>query len=50
MVGRMIQSNFIEIHSETKVYDFALPVNKNGKYEQIVFWLGVVVPVSISTH
>lgn len=50
MIGRMIQSNFITIHSQTKVYEFTLPVNKNGNYEQIVFWLGVVVPVSISTH
>lgn len=50
MIGRMIKSNFITIHSETKVYEFTLPVNKNGNYEQIVFWLGVVVPVSISTH
>ena len=50
MIGRMIKSNFITIHSETKVYEFTLPVNKNGNYEQIVFWLGVVVPVTISTH
>ena len=50
MIGRMIKSNFITIHSQTKVYEFTLPVNKNGNYEQIVFWLGVVVPVSISTH
>lgn len=50
MVGRMIKSNFITIHSQTKVYEFTLPVNKNGNYEQIVFWLGVVVPVRISTH
>lgn len=50
MIGRMIKSNFITIHSQTKVYEFTLPVNKNGNYEQIVFWLGVVVPVRISTH
>ena len=50
MVGRMIKSNFITIHSQSKVYKFTLPVNKNGNYEQLVFWLGVVVPVRISTH
>ena len=50
MLGRMIQSNFITIKSQNKVYNFTLPVNKNGNYEKIVFWLNVVVPVSISTH
>jgi hypothetical protein len=50
MIGRMIQSNFITIRSIGKVYEFKLPVNKNGNYEQIAFWLGVVVPIRISTH
>jgi hypothetical protein len=50
MVGRMIQSNFITIRSVGKVHEFTLPVNKNGNYEQIVFWLGIVVPIRISTH
>ncbi len=50
MIGRMIQSNFITIQSIGKVYEFTLPVNKNGNYEQIAFWLGVVVPIKISSH
>lgn len=50
MIGRMVQSNFITIRSVGKVYEFKLPVNKNGNYEQIAFWLGVVVPIRISTH
>jgi hypothetical protein len=50
MIGRMIQSNFIMIRTVGKVYEFKLPVNKNGNYEQIAFWLGVVVPIRITTH
>lgn len=50
MIGRMIQSNFMTIRSQNKMYNFALPVNKNGNYEQIIFWLGVVVPFNISKH
>lgn len=50
MIGRMIQSNFITIRGVGKVYEFKLPVNKNGNYEQIAFWLGVVVPIRITTH
>lgn len=50
MIGRMIQSNFMTIRSQNKMYNFTLPVNKNGNYEQIIFWLGVVVPFNISKH
>jgi hypothetical protein len=30
-----------------KTYDFTLPVNKNGKFEQIHFWLSVVLPLNV---
>lgn len=45
MFGRAIVSNFLHIKTSSgKEYDFTLPVNKNGTYEQIRFWLGVVLP------
>lgn len=45
MFGRAIVSNFLHIKTSSgKEYNFTLPVNKNGTYEQIRFWLGVVLP------
>lgn len=44
MFGRAIVSNFLTIKTRDGTYNFTLPVNKNGTYEQIYFWLGVVVP------
>ncbi len=45
MFGRAIVSNFHRIKTSTgKEYNFTLPVNKNGTYEQIRFWIGVVLP------
>lgn len=45
MFGRAIVSNFLSIKTaDGKRHDFRLPVNKNGKFEQIQFWLNVVVP------
>jgi hypothetical protein len=45
MFGRAIVSNFLRIKSSTgDDYDFTLPVNKNGTYEQIRFWISVVLP------
>lgn len=44
MFGRAIVSNFLAIKTRDETYNFTLPVNKNGTYEQIYFWLGVVVP------
>jgi hypothetical protein len=49
MVGTMIQSNFMRVTTRNKSYEFTLPVTKNGTFEEINFWLGVVVPVKIST-
>jgi hypothetical protein len=45
MFGRAIVSNFLHIKTSSgKEYNFTLPVNKNGTYEQIRFWIGVVLP------
>src|SRR5919112_995252 len=45
MFGRAIVSNFLHIKTSSgKEYDFTLPVNKNGTYEQLRFWVGVVLP------
>jgi hypothetical protein len=48
MVGTMIMKNFLTIKTVNKTYDFTLPVNKNGKFEQIHFWLSVVLPINVT--
>jgi hypothetical protein len=45
MFGRAIVSNFLHIKTSSgKEYNFTLPVNKNGTYEQIRYWISVVLP------
>ncbi len=45
MFGRAILANFLSIKAlGNRKYDFTLPVNKNGTYEQIYFWVSVVLP------
>jgi hypothetical protein len=45
MFGRAIVSNFLSIKKTSgEDYKFTLPVNKNGTYEQVRFWMGVVLP------
>ena len=45
MFGRAIVSNFLSIKKTSgEEYNFTLPVNKNGTYEHIRFWIGVVLP------
>lgn len=45
MFGRAIMSNFLTIKaSGNRRYEFTLPVNKNGKYEQVHFWVSVALP------
>ena len=45
MFGRAIMANFLTIRaSENREYYFILPVNKNGTYEQVHFWVGTVLP------
>jgi hypothetical protein len=51
MFGRAIVSNFLSIKTSTgKEYNFTLPVNKNGTYEQIRFWISVVLPSFCSPY
>ncbi|HEY1248696.1 MAG TPA: hypothetical protein VGE97_06895 [Nitrososphaera sp.] len=45
MFGRAIVSNFLNIKTNSgKEYNFTLPVNKNGTYEQIRYWISVLLP------
>ncbi len=45
MFGRAIVANFLTIMvSGDQKYHFKLPVNKNGTYEQIHFWINVALP------
>ncbi|HEX7033864.1 MAG TPA: hypothetical protein VF172_12770, partial [Nitrososphaera sp.] len=45
MFGRAIVANFLAIKvSKGQKFDFKLPVNKNGTYEQVHFWVNVVLP------
>ncbi len=45
MFGYAIMANFLTIRaSEDSKYHFTLPVNKNGTYEQIHFWVNTVLP------
>ena len=45
MFGRAIVSNFLHIKTDSgKEYNFTLPVNKNGTYEEIRYWISVVLP------
>jgi hypothetical protein len=50
MMGRAILSNFLTIKTmvDDNAYDFTLPVNKNGPYESIFFWVGIVLPIKIA--
>jgi hypothetical protein len=48
MIGTMIQSNFLTIKTLTDKYNFKLPVNKNGNFEQIIYWLTVILPFHVS--
>jgi hypothetical protein len=45
MFGRAIMADFLTIKAlDGRRYDFNLPVNKNGTYEQIHFWVNVALP------
>jgi hypothetical protein len=47
MLGSMITRNFLTVKTSSKKYDYGLPVNKNGTFEQIHYWLGVIMPVKV---
>lgn len=48
MLGRTIVSNFLSVRAAEKFYSFTLPATKNGKYEQILFWLSVALPINVT--
>ena len=51
MFGRAIVSNFLHIKTLSgDKYDFTLPVNKNGTYEQIRYWISVILPSFCSPY
>jgi hypothetical protein len=47
MLGSIITRNFLTVKTSSKKYDYGLPVNKNGAFEQIHYWLGVIMPVKV---
>lgn len=47
MLGRAIVSNYIKIKTNDNTFDFTMPVNKNGKFEDIRRWLETVLPFEI---
>ena len=47
MMGRAIVSNYIKIKTNDNTFDFTMPVNKNGKFEDIRIWLETVLPFEI---
>lgn len=49
MFGRMVVSNYIKIKTASQTYEYKLPVNKNGNYEQTFPWLSTVLPIKISS-
>jgi hypothetical protein len=49
MFGRMVVSNHIRIRTKNETHEYKLPVNKNGRFEQVFPWLSAVLPFKIST-
>ena len=47
MLGSMITTNFLTIKTLSNTYDYRLPVSKNGTFEEIHYWLSVVVPTNV---
>jgi hypothetical protein len=47
MLGSMITTNFLSIITSSDTYDYMLPVSKNGTFEQIRYWLSIVVPANL---
>lgn len=47
MLGTMIKANFLTVKTSSKIYNFVIPVSKNGNFDEIRFWLSVVLPFNI---
>jgi hypothetical protein len=50
MLGTMITSNFLTVKTASKTYKYVLPANKNGTFEEIYYWLSIVLPVKVSAN
>ncbi|HET7390172.1 MAG TPA: hypothetical protein VFJ51_05055 [Nitrososphaeraceae archaeon] len=50
MLGTMITSNFLTVKTASKTYNYVLPANKNGTFEEIYYWLSIVLPVKVSAN
>jgi hypothetical protein len=50
MLGTMITRNFLTFKTASKTYDYVLPANKNGTFEEIYYWLSIVLPVKVSAN
>ena len=48
MMGTMMKANFLAIKASNKKYNFAIPVSKNGSFDEIHFWLSVVLPLNLT--
>lgn len=48
MVGTMIKANFLTIKTSNKTYNFTIPVSKNGSFDEMRFWLSVVLPLNLT--
>jgi len=48
MLGTMVRVNFLTVRTSNKTYNFAIPVRKNGTFDEIHFWLSVVLPFNVS--
>jgi hypothetical protein len=47
MLGTMIKANFVTVKTSSKIYNFVIPVNKNGNFDEVRFWLNIVLPFNI---
>jgi len=48
MLGTMVKTNFLIVKTPNKTYNFVIPVGKNGTFDEIHFWLSVVIPLNVS--
>jgi hypothetical protein len=49
MLGTAINMNFLTIKTQDHLYEYRLPVRKNGSFEKMYFWLNVIAPVKVSS-
>ena len=47
MLGTMIKANFLSFKTSEKLYNFVIPVSKNGNFDEIRYWLNVVLPFNV---